>query len=210
VSWRALWGWVAGVLSALPDFGLAFAFLMTWTSPGWLGGRPIRYLMLVMMVEFVIVHSAGFMAGFMASDLPRATKSLWILGLSGFYTIFVGAFAVAFRTWWPITGFWLLTVNRLSGVLLSQAPAGRGKQLAAASWGVGALLYVVLVFATVFLPVPRLGISPAVAQAADLLGTGLWVDEPHRVLAFGFLYFTAMALWELTAHRWVATDATAS
>src|SRR5215831_3521240 len=110
----AAWSWLAGLLSALPDFGFAAAFLLTWISPGRLGDRMIGYLTLVMLLEFVIIHSAGFMATFMASDLPREKNALVILGLSGFYTIFAGGFALAFRTWWPVTGFWLLTLNRLS------------------------------------------------------------------------------------------------
>jgi hypothetical protein len=196
--------WLAGVFSALPDFGLAFAFLTTWISPGRLGDHMISYLMLLMLLEFIIVHSSGFMAGLMVSDVPRGKKTLWLFGLSCFYMLFVGAFALAFGTWWPLSAFWLLTLNRLSGVLLGQAPVGRESQMVMASWAVGALAYLLLAFATTLLPVPRLGITKAVVAAEHLPGTGLWVDEPQRVIAFGFLYFTVVALWELGAHAWVS------
>jgi hypothetical protein len=175
-------------------------------SPGRLGDRMIGYLTLVMLLEFVIVHSSGFMAAFLASDIPRGKKALWIVGLSGFYTIFTGGFALVFRTWWPVTGFWLLTLNRLSSVLLGQAPVGREKELVRHSWGAGVLFYLVFAIVTALLPVPRLGITPAVVAAQPLPGSGLWFDEPQRVIAFGFLYFTAMALWELGTPAWLARE----
>jgi len=59
-----------------------------------------------------------------------------------------------------------------------------------------------LVFATVMLPVPALGVTQ---EAIDLQGfsmEGLWIEEPFRVLAFGFLYFAAIGLWELFSFKW--------
>ena len=46
-------------------------------------------------------------------------------------------------------------------------------------------------------------------SAQHLPGGGLWVDAPWRVMAFGFLYFSATGIWELREHRWLAEDAPA-
>ena len=52
------------------------------------------------------------------------------------------------------------------------------------------------------LPLPRLGIDAALAQSIALPGSsGLWVEQPHRVVAFGLLYFAATAAlkWRVAA-----------
>ena len=135
--------------------------------------------------------------------LPRGKKALSILGVGLFYTLFVGGIALAFRRWWPLVVFWGLTLNRLTPVLFGQGPRGQEKTFVQRGWGVGAVLYIVGIFATTLVPLPRLGITRAVAQAQDLPGSGLWIDQPWRVLAFGFLYFAGWGLSELYAHRWL-------
>jgi hypothetical protein len=31
---------------------------------------------------------------------------------------------------------------------------------------------------------------------------GLWVDEPYRMMAFGFFYFAVIGLAELFSYKW--------
>ena len=59
--------------------------------------------------------------------------------------------------------------------------------------------------AAILLPLPRLGLTPEVVARLALPGSGQWVEQPHRVLAFGFLYFAATAISEAFGHRWVPT-----
>lgn len=59
-------------------------------------------------------------------------------------------------------------------------------------------------FATTLLPIPKFGVSEEVVRGQKLPGGGLWIDEPHRVIAFGFLYFTALAISEVFTNAWVA------
>ncbi len=191
------------LFSALPDFALGAVFLITWIRPGAFGGRSIGYLMLVMLLEFINVHSAAFMGNAILAPAARATKVGSIIGLGLFYTLFVGGFSLAFRRWWPLAAFWGLTLNRLTPVLFGRAPQGREKEFVQRGWAVGVMLYLLGAFTTTVLPLPRLGISSAVIQAQELPGSGLWIDQPWRVLAFGFLYFTGWGLSELYAHRWL-------
>lgn len=189
--------------AALPDLMLGLVFLVVWIDPARLGAAPVGPLMLAMLLEFIVVHSSGFMGTVMVGDLPRERKLVSLFGLGGFYTLFVAAFAVAFKTWWPLASFWGLMVNRLLSVLLGQPPVGEERAFAQRSWAVGALFYLVFAFVTIVLPLPRLGMTPAAVGAQDLPGSGLWVSQPWRVLAFGFLYFTATGLSELVDHRWL-------
>lgn len=193
---------VADVVSALPDLGLAGAFLITWIAPEALGGGMVGYLLLVMLLEFIIIHSSAFMGSVVMAAGDRRKKILSLLGFGAFYSLFVAGFCAGFSVWWPMGAFWGLTLNRLLGAVVGQVPRGEEQLLVRAGWAASACFYLLFVAVTVILPVPELGLTAAVARSQHLPGGGLWVDEPHRVLAFGFLYFTAVALSEIWRHAW--------
>ena len=194
----------AALGAACPDLVLGVVFLLVWLEPERFAPDMIRGFMLLMLLEFIVVHSGGFAGSVMLSDKPRMQKvqSLGLLG--GFYTLFVGGFSLAFHTWWPLLSFWGLMVNRMMSVLLGQAEKGDERAFLQRGWAAGAVFYLCFIFATVLLPVPRFGVTDEVLRAVDLPGEGLWVDQPWRVLAFGFLYFTATGLSEMRGHEWFA------
>ena len=195
---------LAAVLSAVPDAALALLFLYTWIRPDAIRADLGRDLMLVMLLEFIVVHSAGFMGSVMIGQAAQGQKAFLLLGLGGFYTLFVIGFALAFHTAWPLWSFWGLVINRMLSVLLKQPPEGEERQFVMRQWAIGGLFYLLGCFATVLLPLPRLGMNPEAVQALHLAGTsGLWISQPWRVMAFGFLYFGAVALSELNGHAWL-------
>lgn len=77
------------------------------------------------------------------------------------------------------------------------------KRFVQQGWAVSALAYLVLAFFTTLVPMPALGITPEVVAGQHLPGSGLWVDQPQRVIAFGFLYFAAVGVSELYGHAWL-------
>jgi hypothetical protein len=193
---------IAHLLSGVPSFVISGIFLITWIAPTALGEKMISYLMLVMLLEFINVHAAGFMGNAIISETARGTKAMMITGLGLFYTIFVGGFAFAFDQWWPVWAFWGLVLNRLLGVLLGKAMTGQEKEMIQTSWAIGVFCYVMLVFATILLPVPSFGVTPdAIARQGFTMG-GLWVDEPYRLMAFGFLYFAVIGMTEVFSYKW--------
>ena len=189
------------VVAAVPDLLLAGTFLVTWVAPYTFGDLTVKRLLLLMLLEFIVVHSAGFMGAAAISDLPKAKIVGAMLGLGLLYSLFAGAFSLAFSSWWPLAAFWGLMANRLLGVLVGQPAEGREREFVMASWAAGAGAYLLSVFATVFTPVPRLGITPAVVSTLSLPGSGLWIEEPHRVVASGVIYFGLVGLWELFGRR---------
>ena len=70
---------IAHLFSALPSFFLSGMFLITWIAPDALGGKMISYLMLVMLLEFINVHAAGFMGNTIISDVNRGKKATTII-----------------------------------------------------------------------------------------------------------------------------------
>jgi hypothetical protein len=198
---------IGGILSALSDLGLGLTYLIAWISPSsplaaWVAPAHaregmLRYLLLLMLFEFVVVHSASFMGVVAFSGLPGSKKALAILGLGAFYSILPIALALSFGTLWPMWAFWGLTLNRLASAVFGPAPDGKALVLVRYRWALSAGSYLMFVFLTTLLPVPRFGITPATVSAAHLPGSGLWVSEPHRVIAMGTGYFLLQALYEL-------------
>lgn len=190
------------VATALPDFVLGVMFLATWIVPERMGDGMITYLLLTMLLEFIIVHSSAFMGTVALTKTAPQVKARRILAFGVFYSVFAAGFALAFGTWWPFFAFWTLTANRMLGVLLHRAPEGEQEQYIRMSWAAGAVFYLLGAFITVWLPVPRFGITPAVVAAEALPGSGLWIEEPHRAIAFGVIYYFMMTWSELRGHRW--------
>lgn len=183
------------IVSGLPDLLLAAAFLATWIDPYALGDDMVPFLFQVMLLEFIIIHSAGFMSGVMFSGLNKQRRLIALLLLGGFYMLFVAGFAVGFKSWWPVITFSGLLFNRMLSVMLGQSPDGNEKQFAMAMWAVSVVFYLLSVFAAILAPLPMLGVSSEQLRHLDM--SGEFVDEPHRLMAWGFLYFTLTGVFEL-------------
>lgn len=198
------------LITALPDLGMAVFCLVAWVDPERVGASAIGYIVLVMLLEFIVVHSAAFMGSVAVGAVEVKQMLRWgrtagILGLGLFYSLFVLGFCLAFHTWWPMAGFWILTLNRLLGTIIGQGETDEEtRKLIATGWGVGAMAYLFGAFATVLLPVPRLGIDATATAVADLPGEGLWIEEPWRAVAFGVIYFGLVGWYELKARSWIA------
>ena len=195
----------ARVFTALPDLGLSLAFLITWIAPLTFSPKAVSYFLLVMLMEFIIVHSAGFM-GSVVFNKPLSThiKIKMLLGLGAFYGLFAAGFALGFRAWWPLWTILLLTLNRILIVLIGPMPDGRERIFIQKGWAAATVFYLLFVFVTLFLPIPALGVTDEVIRLQEFTSSGAWIDEPYRVLAFGFLYFLATGLSELYSHRWIS------
>ncbi len=115
-----------------------------------------------------------------------------------------------FEQWWPIVAFWSLTLNRLTAVLFQTAPQGVERQRLMNGWATSGILYIVWVIVTAWLPLPPLGLSPAIVADAQLPGTGAWVEAPQRLIAAGAGYFLSQAYVELSEPRWSRQNSTAS
>ena len=195
---------LARLASAAGDLSFAAVFLLTWVAPdSWLA-LPLGAAMLAMLLEFVVIHSTAFMGNVSLGDGARNHRVRAILGLGAFYTLFVGAFSIGFRTWQPLIAFGALTLNRALGVLLDPLPTQAQELRIRKGWAAATMSYLAAVMLTTLLPVPALGIDAAVVAAAELPGGGLWVSQPQRVVAAGFLHFALCGLSEVFGHSWIS------
>lgn len=193
---------VSRAFAALPDAVTAATFALMWIAPNVLGPGAIRNATLVMLIEFLIVHSAGFVGSF-ALDERRSSASrvASILGFSLLYLGFVAAFAWIFGEWWPFLAFGWLLLSRIAVALERDPSSARKRARLGAGWVMAVIAYVVGAMLTVVLPIPRLGITEAVQAQIGAPGSGLWIEQPQRVIAFGLLYFGVLG-WA----RWKGWD----
>jgi hypothetical protein len=192
--------WKTGV-AAGADFAFAATLRVIWVAPRALGEGMVRQGVLAMLLEFIVMHAGGFLGAVaMAKRMTKGQRTAALLGLPAVYSLCAGAFCLAFATWWPLLTFWVLLFPRV----LDALPGRRSdleKGLTLVRWGVSFLLYMGGAFATALLPVPRFGIAEE--GAWGLPGSGVWIDEPHRVLAFGVLYYAGLGTAEILMARWL-------
>ena len=171
-------------IAALPDAVVAATFLVIWFSPFAFGPRGVRNAMLTMLIEFIVVHASGFLGAVaFAPAVARAKKVAGLLGFALFYSLFIGAFVLIFDETWPIWVFGWLLLGKFSGALARHRLDDEEVRRQQTSWGIAAVFYIVGVFLTVLLPMPRFGMSEALLPEFALTGSGLWVEQPHRVVA---------------------------
>lgn len=183
------------VVSSVPDILMGLAFLVTWIDPSALGDDMVPYLFQVMILEFIIIHSAGFMSSIIYGNEPKTKKLTYMTGLTMFYLVFVLGFSFGFRSWWPVIAFGGLMFNRMLSVLTGQAEPGKESEFAKNMWGLNVFCYLISVFAAILLPVPAFGVSSG--DLSHLNMSGDFVDQPHKMMAWGFLYFTSVGYFEL-------------
>lgn len=185
--------------SALPDLVLGAGFAWAWFAPARVGPGMIRWMLMTMLLEFIVIHSSAFMGQVAFGKFHGWPAAGAVIGLGGFYTLFVLGFCLSFHTWWPMLSFWALTLNRASIVLLRQAPSGAEQKVIMSSWAAATFFYLAGCALTVIPPLPHPGWTPEWVANLHLGGSGVWISEPWRPVAFGAVYFTAVGLFELFA-----------
>ena len=185
---------ISRISAAAPDLATAALYAWTWIDPLHFGNGMVKSLMLVMMMEFLVVHSGAFIGLAVLSDTAtRSQKTLVILGFGAFYMLFAGAFSLAFRSWWPALSFVWLLAAKFAVVWLAPLPREEEAQRVKTLWGLSVAAYLLSVFAGAFIPLPQLGITTDILPKLELVGSGLWIDHPQTVIASGAFYFTLVA-----------------
>jgi hypothetical protein len=180
------------VAFALPCFGMGLRLLRVWRRPLEVEkGRWVQLGVGVMVMEFILLHAGVFLAGAAAGAESLGLKLLLTLALSAFYGLFAFTIARAFRSRMLLESFLWVIGGRLFALLIGIS-ADESAMILACSV-LAFVIYLPLVVASVVLPFPRLGITPSLAAAWRLANaSGVWVDEPHRAIGAGAIYFLVL------------------
>lgn len=178
---------------ALPDALTAATYALCWVAPAWLGYPWIKTLMIVMLMEFFVVHSGAFFKSLWFDQGGTTRRALSVLGVGGFYLVFIAAISMAIEAWWPFWAFLWLLLAKAVPILLRPQPPLDEVQRQFILWALSVAAYIGAVALTAMLPIPALGIDAAARAGAAISGSGLWVEQPQTVLAAGLLYFALLA-----------------
>ncbi len=181
---------IGRAVSAVPDAVNAGLFLAAWVAPTLIGPHWIKTMMLVMLFEFICIHSSAFMMGIgERKSLGRVQRSLAMMGLGIVYLGLAGAFSLIFEAWWPVFAFlWLL----LGKIIALWSHRGETQPYGQFIWAMSTGLFIAAVVLGAVIPMPALMITDEVRAQAAIPGSGLWVDNPQQMLASGVAYFAAL------------------
>ncbi len=182
------------LLSALPDVVTACCCLIVWIAPRALGSDAVKSVLLMMMMEFILVHATGFFTLVASPDGTLPTRRIAMLaGLSLFYMLFVGVWAYVFHVWWPVIVFLWLVVGKVGWIYANPRDRSNetGRQMVA--WAFSVVAYLGGVFGGLFLPLPRLGFDDATVASLHIAMKGEWMEHPHTAIAGAVIYYTALA-----------------
>jgi hypothetical protein len=193
-----------------PDLVTCAFFVIVWWNPLVFGPLSVRTAMLTMLLEFFLVHATGFFTVF-ANDLH---SSKWkrigaMAGLSSFYVLMISAYAMAFHEWWPLLAFGWLLAGKVAWVWSGKAdvydPDGsRATFRQMAAWAGSVALFLGGVAYTSIADIPRWGMTQALQPqfGLDMASEGIWESQPHRVVAFGALYFGVTFVAKVLLAAW--------
>ena len=119
------------LLAGLPDAITAGFFLALWIAPQWLGPNALRTGLLMMLVEFILMHATGILGSMALADAGGSRRP-WkpILAFSGLYLLFIAGYAWGFMAWWPLLALaWLVAGERVEVRLELEAAASTSERL---------------------------------------------------------------------------------
>lgn len=181
-------------MAALCCWAAAWTFYVAWQTPLAIAdGYWVSVGVGLLMVEFVAINSS-MIVGELAA-LGRGYRRVTWAALTG-YGLLALVILLAFDSTEITLVVCALMISRLHDVF---SPArGRacayGRRRAICS----GLLFVLLGFATLLLPIGPGGITPELLQEVwPDRGGGIWEAEPQRALVMGLIYFLLLGWVEL-------------
>lgn len=182
--------------SAIPYFILVVVLTRAWINPMSVDeGVWVPLAVGLMALEFILLHSGVFM-GTVAGQAQNMLRRVGLFALlAGFYAIFAVAFSLVTGTWEILKVFGFLMAGRLVTLIIA---SGEGGQQLIARSVAGIAVYIPVVFLTVFVPFPELGVNAEVlGEVYPNRGGGLWERNPERAIVGAIIYFGLMGIFEL-------------
>ena len=191
--------WIGVTSSAIPLLGLSVVLMIVWYDPMRIDdGHWVPYGVGLLVVEFIILHSGAFIGALFLFGEDRKKNLKLLAGLMAMYLLFVWGMAMSVNSPSLVWMFCILTAVRLVTILTTKKHSEVSKKVFSERSALGIALYLLVVFGTVFLPIPELGITDSViSEVYPDRGSGLWERHPERAIAGGAVYFLLMGFAEI-------------
>ncbi len=146
-----------------------------------------------MILEFLFIHSTPFFNSVLNKKSGIFANAAKFGCLMAFYLMFAVALSIIAKSAAFVIVFLLFHLKTFVPVIARKKEAVPEEDWAD-GWALSTVLFLVTCILTSFLPIPAFGMKNMTLGTG---GSGLWEEEPHRVIAFGFLYFALTAYFEL-------------
>ena len=179
---------IASAVSSIPDFILAGILLRIWLFRSQNGTSEVHWALILVLMEFVVMHSAAMMGGLIELDMKSMDPPMkrWHkLPLFLFLCAFYSVFAYLFGSWPAMQGFLLLCLNRALPVITGRVFSEEEKKRATDNYATAGVLFIVAIFLGIILWVPD-------EMIRSREGTG--DTESYRMIVTGVLYYAMHAL----------------
>ncbi|MFZ2169064.1 MAG: hypothetical protein WAW61_05440 [Methylococcaceae bacterium] len=180
-------------MSSIPDFILAWVLLQIWLHPFKNSSRGVQWALSLMLLEFIIIHSAGIMGGLIEQDIKRWKKIALLFFLCAVYSVF----AYLFGSLPALQGFWLLCLNRAMPVITGKMLSEKAQKQAMSNYATSGVLFLLSLILSAIVRVPALGVTPEVIKKVGFTGDAPWNREPYRIMAAGVMYYATFALFKV-------------
>jgi hypothetical protein len=187
---KVTWGDAfAGVGSLL----VGGSYLFTWAKPSIMGEGSVEIMATMLALEFILIHSAPFLALTLEAPGTLRKRVLTTLGLSAMYAIFPVAMGASIHSWTPFAVFGAMVISKFLVYFFHRLePTDRATR--EERWGIAAMCYLGCAVLSVFIPMPKLGVY-------SLSGNGIWQEMPERALGVAAVYFTLLGFYEIYFQR---------
>jgi len=168
--------------------------VQVWVDPmAWDEGEWVRYGIGLLMIEFIVIHSGGFLGGFaLRKEGPHWAA---LAGLVALYSLMALGMSLGIQSTGVLYVFGAIMAGRVVEVALNRHG---GLRMMMARSAISIPLYLAVAFFTVFVPVPRLGITAEIAREVMPSNSGgIWIDHPERAICGAAIYFALLGLIEV-------------
>lgn len=188
------------MVSALPEAVSAGVFVYAWHHPLDWDPLLVQTLMIVLLVEFFLIHATGFL-GFLALDKQGAPLQRYGIlgGMVLLYFLIIWFISAMFDVWWPFIAFAWLLVGKAQLFFMPDSDRSSALMHLGFYWSACVVSFLGALFIALIANLPEYGLTPDVAAE---LGFGVnggddMVSTPHKVIGAGAIYFSAMAFFKL-------------
>lgn len=172
---------------------IAYQFYMLWSQPERIGSDKIYSYVILIVFEFIMVHSGALM-----SLMPRKIS---LYALVPTYSLFAIIFSTIEASGIIMITYLIVVFNRMRFAFANVSVELKLRVIMTSLYAL--MTYFILTFTVVLgqFFISPMGLTQEYLEHSDyfnnLTATGLFVEAPHLAIAFGCIYYCTLAVIEL-------------
>jgi hypothetical protein len=188
--------------AAIPDFVIGAVYIVAWIDRGQFSESTLRWLVVLLAIEFVLLPVVTVFGVIAAANPPRAVK----LSCGGCALPFIFGAAFWLSAWSRVEANWWILIGSIVLVVNRAIPAASSKVSVHDRTAIGVytllslLAFIIAFFVAFGAPIPKLGITDEVAVRLEIHQE----QQPVGYIAWGAIFFPLCGAAAVVSER-VAT-----